>query len=48
MGIKRVKGGYKVHSKKTGRPLSKKAKTKKGAQAQERAIQASKARRRKK
>jgi len=45
MVVKRVTGGYKVHSKKTDRPLSRKAKTKKGAHAQERAIQASKRRR---
>lgn len=38
-------GKFKLYSKKTGKPLSKKPKTKAGAEAQERAIEASKRRR---
>ena len=45
MTIRKVSGGYKLYSKSTGRPLSKKPKTKAGALRQERAIQASKSRR---
>lgn len=45
MVIRKVKGGFKLFSKKTGKPLSKKPITKKAALRQERAIQASKRRR---
>lgn len=44
--IKRVKGGYKATSE-SGRPLSKKPKSKAGALRQLRAVEASKARRKK-
>lgn len=43
--IKKLKGGYKATSE-SGRPLSKKPKTKEGAKRQLRAVEASKARRR--
>jgi|TARA_R100000093_G_scaffold63171_1_gene34166 hypothetical protein len=36
--IKKTKGGYKLYSKKTGKPLSKKPKTHKAAVRQEAAI----------
>lgn len=45
--LKKVKGGWKLYSKSTGKPLSKKPKSKEAAQRQERAIQAAKAKRRK-
>jgi hypothetical protein len=40
--IKKVKGGYKLYSRKTGKPLSKRPKSKAAAEAQERAIEAAK------
>lgn len=40
--IKKTKGGYKVYSKKDGKPLSKKAKTRKEALRQMAAVEISK------
>jgi len=45
--IKKTKGGYKLYSKKTGKPLSKKPKTHKAAVRQEAAINIAKHRRNK-
>jgi len=46
--IKKTKGGFKVYPKGGGKALSKKPKTKKEAVKQLRAVEASKAKRRKK
>lgn len=43
--IKKVKGGFKLYSKKTHKPLSRKPKSKEGARKQEEAIEAAKRRR---